>query len=96
MNKKVSKSAHKMKAIMQKAWAIAREGSSRFGGSARQYMSEAMKEAWKTVKGDMWIDAVSSLMADLKNTPKKPPRYYGYTRWGSCRSMEGGAHWMGR
>ncbi len=93
--KKVSKSAYKMKKVMQKAWVIARQGAVRFGGPARHYMSEALKEAWKAIKGDMWIDATSSLMADLKNTPKEPPRYYGYTRWGSCRSMEGSAHWVG-
>lgn len=81
---------------MQKAWGIARAGASRFGGSARQYISEAMKEAWQAIKGDMWMDAVSSLLADLRNAPKKPPVYHGYTRWGSCRSMEGGAHWIGR
>lgn len=34
------------KAIMKKAWQIAKAAASRFGGSSREYLSGALRQAW--------------------------------------------------
>lgn len=34
------------RAIMTRAWAIAREASARFGGSSRSYFVESLRQAW--------------------------------------------------
>lgn len=39
-----------LKTIMQTAWTIARNGASKFGGSARSYLSAALKSAWAKAK----------------------------------------------
>ncbi|MEK3756716.1 hypothetical protein MHB73_20980 [Bacillus sp. FSL K6-6483] len=36
-----------MKDVMKLAWAIARKGARKFGGSPVEYLSEALKMAWK-------------------------------------------------
>lgn len=53
-----------MKNVMTKAWEIAREGQSKFGGKVSEYLSEAMKIAWSFYKtaGDD-----SQLLARVKN-----------------------------
>jgi len=38
------------KLVMKKAWEIAKNGASRFGGKASEYLSESMKLAWFEVK----------------------------------------------
>lgn len=40
------------KAVMMKAWEIARHGQEQFGGKASEYLSEAMKMAWGIIKFD--------------------------------------------
>ena len=39
-----------MKNIMKRAWEIAREGQAKFGGKVSEYLSEALKMAWKEAK----------------------------------------------
>lgn len=34
------------RAVMIRAWAIAREGATRFGGSSRDYFAESLRQAW--------------------------------------------------
>lgn len=36
--------------VMKKAWELAKEAVKNFGGKAKQYISEALKEAWKIIK----------------------------------------------
>lgn len=36
--------------IMQSAWAISKQAATKFGGSARQYLSGALKMAWQAIK----------------------------------------------
>lgn len=36
--------------VMTVAWTIARHGAKVFGGSAREYFAEALKQAWANVK----------------------------------------------
>ena len=36
--------------VMSKAWAIARAGARRFGGTARAYISAALRQAWADAK----------------------------------------------
>lgn len=40
-----------MKTIMCKAWEIARNAAKKFGGKAIEYISGALKMAWKMAKG---------------------------------------------
>lgn len=57
-----------MKTIMTNAWKIAREAAKKFGGKAIEYISGALKMAWKMAKGltDEQIEALVSK---------------GYNRW---------------
>ena len=38
------------KEIMARAWAIAREAATKFGGKSKEYLAEAMKQAWAESK----------------------------------------------
>lgn len=40
------------KEVMTLAWAIAKRGANRFGGSSVEYIAEAMRIAWNTVKSE--------------------------------------------
>lgn len=88
----MTKSAYKMKMVMSKAWNIASEGARRFGGSSKEYIAAALKEAWKAIRADVWSDAVSSVMAELKE--KKINLVGSY--YNQSRAMQGAAHWIGR
>jgi hypothetical protein len=35
---------------MKRAWQIAKQAAAKFGGNSKQYISEAMKMAWKEAK----------------------------------------------
>lgn len=39
-----------MKKVMSRAWTIARQGQSKFGGQVKEYFAAALKMAWKEVK----------------------------------------------
>ena len=40
------------KEVMTLAWTIAKEGANKFGGSSVEYIAEAMKIAWASVKSE--------------------------------------------
>ena len=40
-----------MQNVMRKAWEIAREGQKKFGGKVKEYFAEALRMAWRIVKG---------------------------------------------
>lgn len=40
-----------MKNVMTKAWEIAKAGVKKFGGKVKEYFAEALRLAWKIVKG---------------------------------------------
>lgn len=42
-----------MQNVMTQAWAIAREGQAKFGGSVREYFAEALRMAWRIAKNRM-------------------------------------------
>lgn len=42
-----------MKHVMTKAWEIAREGQRKFGGKVKEYFAEALRIAWRIVKGEI-------------------------------------------
>lgn len=44
------RSAYPLRAILNKAWAIARAGVRRFGGLARSYLAAALRQAWSEAK----------------------------------------------
>lgn len=49
-----------MKNVMSRAWTIARQGQSKFGGQIKEYFAAALKMAWKEVK------KMNSLMEEAK------------------------------
>lgn len=36
--------------IMRKAWQLAKAGADRFGGKAREYLGQAIRQAWKMLR----------------------------------------------
>lgn len=40
----------KLSMITRNAWAIARMGAEKFGGKAKDYLSQALKQAWNEIK----------------------------------------------
>ena len=42
--------AYPLRAILAKAWRLARAGARRFGGAARPYLAAAMREVWAEEK----------------------------------------------
>lgn len=44
--------------VMQAAWSLARQGVVQFGGSVRDYLSQALRDAWRVNK------AFAAAMAD--------------------------------
>lgn len=57
-----------MKTIMTNAWEIAREAAKKFGGKAIEYISGALKMAWKMAKG-LTNEQIEALVSK------------GYNRW---------------
>lgn len=45
-----------MKNIMKNAWEIARKGQKQFGGKVSEYLSEAMKIAWKEARAPKAVE----------------------------------------
>lgn len=43
--------------VMKMAWEIARKGAVKFGGKVKEYFAEALKLAWKIVKGGIELTA---------------------------------------
>jgi len=56
--------------IMVSAWAIAKTAAVKFGGSSKQYLSGAMKQAWAAIKAPSksTIDAVKEAIARFSFT----------------------------
>ena len=48
------------RALLRRAWALARAGAARFGGLARAFFAEALRQAWAEVKARL---AVARAMA---------------------------------
>ena len=42
--------------VMSDAWGIARDGQKKFGGCVKEYFKEALKLAWKMLKGERELD----------------------------------------
>jgi hypothetical protein len=43
------------RAIMRRAWALARQGAARFGGKVRAYFAEALRLVWAEVKARLAV-----------------------------------------
>lgn len=52
-----------MKNVMTRAWEIAKEAVVKFGGSAVEYLSGALKQAWKEVKQVINIEKLEEMGA---------------------------------
>lgn len=50
--------------VMKEAWQIAREAVVKFGGKAREYLSLALKEAWKNYRQQMARDVAAQALKD--------------------------------
>ena len=49
------------RALLRRAWALARDGARRFGGAVRQHIAEGLRRAWGEVKARR---AVAAAMAE--------------------------------
>lgn len=78
-----------LKNVMQTAWEIARKAKSIYGGNVREYLSEALKDAWKACAPYRWSKAVSEVRAEIRAKNINLASY-------GPRAMEGAAHWIGR
>lgn len=52
-----------MRQVMIRAWEIAREGATRFGGKVKEYFQQALVIAWKEAKAPKWIECSFSTSA---------------------------------
>jgi hypothetical protein len=74
----------KAKLAMEWAWRYARRLQTLRGGSVRQYMSEALKQAWAEVKADPTVAEADKIIAEIRaakiNNPVRyiPRRSFGY------------------
>ncbi|WP_404379939.1 hypothetical protein [Caenispirillum salinarum] len=59
--------------VMREAWAIARRGAAVFGGSVCSYLSEALRIAWKEVRGHWAMQAFDGLIAAGRKARQPPP-----------------------
>ena len=48
--KKINKKVVELKWIVKKAWSMAYQGNNQFGGCAKDYLKESLKEAWKDAR----------------------------------------------
>lgn len=55
-----------MENVMKGAWAIAYEGVEKFGGSVREYFSEALKIAWNLLKGGNEMEYAKQVKGTIK------------------------------
>ena len=49
------------RALLRRAWGLARDGARRFGGTVRAYFAEALRQSWAEVKTRL---AVARIMAE--------------------------------
>jgi hypothetical protein len=70
---------------MAKAWAIARAGAKRFGGTVRSYLAAALRSVWAEEKAARAAIAamkarvrasIASLPADLRDMEQRLQRWY--------------------
>lgn len=61
--------------VMKTAWAIAKEAAAQHGGSSKQYLSEAMKQAWAQVQAPVEeVAAVEVAVVEAAPKAKKAPK----------------------
>ncbi|WP_181708711.1 hypothetical protein [Chthonobacter rhizosphaerae] len=75
---------------MTTAWEISRKAKAIYGGNVREYLSLALKDAWKQCDPYRTsLKATHELIAELR------ARNVNLASHGP-RSMQGAAHWIGR
>lgn len=57
--------------VMKKAWQIAKEAVGKFGGKAREYFAEALKEAWKQASVEKMVEVFKAAKIKLKGTKRQ-------------------------
>ena len=75
-----------MKNIMKRAWEIAREGQSKFGGKAVEYFAEALKNAWAEAKGSQKATITTS-SGSRKHKSWVAEIIGTHPRWGFARKF---------
>ena len=66
------KHVYPLKALLTKAWRLARAGGRRFGGTARAYLASAMAQVWTEEKAAR--AAIESMKARVRaRSPASPP-----------------------
>lgn len=71
----------------KRAWEIARAGAAKFGGSASQYIGEAMKMAWKEIKQE--ANRPTEAKMYLQRLFKAIEEYENYTGNSNTKSISG-------
>jgi len=56
-------SSHKASLVMSRAWKLAREGQTIYGGSVKSYLAEALRLSWAELNVDPVQKAVDELIA---------------------------------
>jgi len=56
-----------MQNVMTLAWEIARKGQKKFGGKVKEYIAEALRQAWRIVKNAMTTDKFGFVELQRKN-----------------------------
>jgi len=56
-----------MQNVMTLAWDIARKGQKKFGGKVKEYIAEALRQAWRIVKNAMTTDKFGFVELQRKN-----------------------------
>ena len=71
-----SRSNAKAKLAMTSAWRLARRLQTLRGGFVRQYLSEALKQAWAEVKASQVVNEAYKLMAEIRAAKLSNPVQY--------------------
>lgn len=57
--------------VMKKAWQISKEAVVKFGGKAREYLSDALKNAWKQARIENMIEIFKAAKIKIKGTKRQ-------------------------
>jgi len=69
---------HKAKLAMSRAWKLAREGQTIYGGSVRSFLAEALRIVWSELSQSPVMRAAASILADYRSGKLKPSHAPAY------------------
>ncbi len=84
----------KARLAMRDAWAMVRRACTLYGGTARQYISEALRIAWAELKANPIVQETDRIIAETRKL--KAEGRLSMLRPSAYALSYGGAHWIGR